>query len=124
MMVVRSGAASLVSFPVFGQDGMEGFPKSGEIVALPKAKLPMVPNIGREFARMIERTFPAASRHQTCVMAAQATGASLNTIERILSGATKSPDARLMWAVMQVAASRGPVRIGALEARIIAGAAE
>jgi hypothetical protein len=71
---------------------------SAVIAAFPKAKLPeMVEDFGRSCAKMIDATFPARSRNATCDAAAMALGVSPDTIERILSGATKHPDPRVMF---------------------------
>ena len=56
----------------------------------------MPPDMGRIYARMIEATFPAPSRHAVCVKAAQALGTSVDTIERMVAGMTVRADARLI----------------------------
>jgi hypothetical protein len=77
--------------------------KSAEIAKFPKAKLPAaLQDFSRVCAQMILATFPARSQHAVCVSAAHATGASPDTFERILSGATKHPDARLMFTVLAI----------------------
>ncbi len=83
------------------------FPKSGKIYAFPKSKLPPLPDYARACAALIWATFPAPSQHGVCVAASMATGASPNTFDRILSGATKKPDGYLMQCVQIIAASRG-----------------
>lgn len=82
--------------------------KTAQIVALPKTKLPPVADYASRCAALIRETFPARSQHQTCLAASRMIGASLDTVERILLGLTKSPDARLMLAVMAVRATRDP----------------
>lgn len=81
---------------------------AAEIVTLPKAKLPPVADCARRCAALIRETFPAPSQYQMCLAAARMTGASPDTFDRILSGSTKSPDAKLMLTVMAIRASRDP----------------
>lgn len=80
---------------------------SAEIISYPKRKLPSVADYAGLCAGLIRETFPAPSQHQTCINAAHMTGASPDTIDRILSGPTKSPDAKLMLAVMAIRAAMG-----------------
>lgn len=85
----------------------EPFRETAEKIDFPKKKLPPVPDYAGLCAGLIRETFPAPSQHQTCLLAAQMTGASPDTIDRILSGLTKSPDAKLMLAVMAIRAAMG-----------------
>jgi hypothetical protein len=81
--------------------------KSAEIAKYPKAKLPAaLQDFSRVCANMILATFPERSQHAVCVSAARATGASPDTFERILSGATKHPDARLIFTVLAIHQTR------------------
>jgi hypothetical protein len=59
-----------------------------------------VDDFGRACARLVEMTFGGPSRNAVCEAAARATGASVDTFERILAGRTKHPDPRLMFAVL------------------------
>lgn len=80
---------------------------SAEIARFPKARLPaLVEDFGRVCARMIWAAFPGPSQHAVCLAAAQATGASPDTFDRILSGKTKHPDPRLMFVVLAIYQTR------------------
>ena len=97
--------------------------KAAEILTFPKAKLPaQVEDFGKACAKMIWATFPGRSQWDVCQQAAMHLGTSPDTIERILSGKTKHPDPRLMFAVLpiyQAKHGRG-FDIGAgLEVRIV-----
>lgn len=78
------------------------------IVKLPRAKVPPVADYAKRCADLIREVFPAQSQHQTCIAAARMTGASPDTFDRILSGLTKSPDAKLMLVVMAIRAATDP----------------
>lgn len=111
----RLGAVWVQSSPDHGSSASPSLTKvntapsrtSAEIVIHPKPKLPPVADYAARCAALIRETFPARSQHQTCIDAARMTGTSPDTIERILNGLTKSPDARLMIAVMGVRAATG-----------------
>ena len=98
------------------------------IARFPKAKLPAtVEPFGKLCARLVAMTFPGPSRNATCEAASRATGASPDTFERILSGVTKHPDPRLMFAVLAIYQSKTgkPFPIGGgFEIRITQGAAQ
>lgn len=95
--------------PLSAEKGDTGWRRNtAEIVTLAKAKLPVVPDYARRCAALIRETFPAPSQYQMCLAAARMTGASPDTFDRILSGSTKSPDAKLMLVVMAIRAARDP----------------
>lgn len=98
---------------------------TAEIVKLPRPQLPPVADYAARCAALIRETFPARSQHQMCIEASRMTGASPDTFDRILSGLTKSPDARLMLTVMAIRAATGkadfPLGNG-LAVRIVADA--
>lgn len=78
-----------------------------EIARFPRARLPdAVEDFGRVCARMIWAAFPGRSQNAVCEAAAQATGASPDTFERILSGKTRHPDPRLMFVVLAIYQTR------------------
>lgn len=79
---------------------------AGKSVPFPRAKFPPVPDYAALCAALICETFPARSRHQTCIDASRAVGSSPDTFERILSGDTKSPCGNLMLRVMTIRANR------------------
>lgn len=79
-----------------------------KIAPFPRVKVPPVADYAARCAALIRETFPAPSQHQTCLAAARATGACPDTFDRVLSGITKSPDARLMLVVMAIRATRDP----------------
>lgn len=79
-----------------------------QIVRFQKCKLPPVADYAARCAALIRETFPAPSQHQMCLAAARMTGGSPDTFDRILSGLTKSPDARLMLVVMAIRAAKDP----------------
>ena len=101
-------SASSVSVAVAADHAPEAFRNTAEIVAHPRRKLPPIADYAERCSALIRETFPAPSQHQTCMAAARATGASPDTLDRILSGITKSPDARLMLVVMAIRAARDP----------------
>ena len=80
---------------------------SAEKIDFPRKKLPPVADYAALCAGLIRETFPAPSQHQMCLAAARMTGSSPDTFERILTGMTKSPDAKLMLAVMAIRAATG-----------------
>ena len=76
----------------------EPLPKSGQIAALPKAKLPeLVDDFGQSCRRLIAATFSGPSRWDMCETAARHLGCDPKTILRIVTGDTKHPDPRLMF---------------------------
>ncbi len=101
---------------------------SAEIVGYPRKKLPPVSDYAGLCAGLIRETFPAPSQHQTCLAAARMTGASPDTFDRILTGLTKSPDARLMMVVMAIRAQQTGKRQfdlgGGFAIRLIIGSEE
>ncbi len=75
----------------------EPFRKAAEIVRSARLNLAEAREVLRTHAKaVIYGAFPAASRHQTCMMAAQACGTSPDTILRLLEGSTASPDALVL----------------------------
>lgn len=82
------------------------FRNTAEIVRHPRTKVPAVADYAARCAELIRETFPAQSQHQTCLAAARMTGASPDTIDRIICGLTKSPDARLMLVIMAIRQAR------------------
>ena len=90
-----------------GQGSVAPHRKSAEIARFPRARLPdAVEDFGRICARMIWAAFPGPSQNAVCIAAAQATGASPDTFERILAGKTKHPDPRLMFVVLAIYQTR------------------
>lgn len=76
----------------------ETLPKSGQIVRLPKAMLPIpVDDFGASCRKLIEATFSGPSRWDMCETAARHLGCDPKTILRIVTGDTKHPDPRLMF---------------------------
>ena len=96
---------------------------SAELLPFTRAKLPaQVEDFGRACAKMIWVTFPGRSQWDVCLQAAMHLGTSPDTVERILSGKTKHPDPRLMFAVLpiyQAKFGRGFDIGGGLEIRIV-----
>lgn len=112
LCLVAEAEARFGSSSVSVGDAADHAPADGgntaEIVAHPRRKLPPVADYAKRCAALIRETFPAPSQHQTCLAAARMTGACPDTFNRILSGITKSPDARLMLCVMAIRAARDP----------------
>ena len=103
-----SSAASSVSVAAAADHAPEVAGNTAKIVTHPRRKLPPIADYAERCAALIRETFPAPSQHQTCLAAARVTGTSHDTFDRILSGITKSPDARLMLVVMAIRAARDP----------------
>ena len=103
-----SDASSALMFRSIRNDTPALPRKTADIVSIGKTKLPPVADYAARCAALIRETFPAPSQHQMCIAAARHTGASIDTVDRILSGLTKSPDARLMLIVMCIRQSRDP----------------
>ncbi len=106
----QSGSASEFSFKSCRNEYRIQFRNNAEKITFPKKKLPPVSDYADRCAALIKETFPAPSQNQTCLNAAREVGASPDTFDRILSGLTKSPDAKLMLAVMAVRAHRSGQR--------------
>lgn len=104
------GNAVALSSPVAVEDkaNTEASRNIAGILTLPRTKVPPVADYAKRCAYLIRDTFPAQSQHQTCIAAARMTGASPDTFDRILSGLTKSPDAKLMLVVMAIRAATDP----------------
>jgi len=107
-MVARSRlASSRLPILVNDQIGTASPRKSADIVTFPKTKLPaLVEDFGKAAARLIWATFDGRSQYAVCLAAAQALGTSPDTIERLLNGVTKAPDARMMFACLAIYQSR------------------
>jgi hypothetical protein len=75
-----------------GKPGVVNFSKSDLFRA--------IGDFGELTAGMIRQTYPAASQHATCNEASSHLGCSPDTVERILRGQTKAPDARLLFAIL------------------------
>lgn len=93
--------------PSFTKVNGKPFSETAEICRFPKRKLPPVADYAKLCKGLIDETFAAQSQHQVCVKASMATGEPVATFYRILSGETKSPDAKLMLAVMTIRAAMG-----------------
>lgn len=107
-LLLEDDVASSVSVADAADHARDAGGNTAEIVTHPRRKLPPVADYAKRCAALIRETFPAPSQHQTCLAAARMTGASPDTFDRILSGITKSPDARLMLVVMAIRAARDP----------------
>jgi hypothetical protein len=85
----------------------QGFRKSAEIARFPKSRLPdLIEDFGASSAKLIAMTFPGPSRNAVCLMAARHLGCSPDTVERILSGAVRQIDPRVMFLCLGIYQSR------------------
>lgn len=82
--------------------------KSGAgIATFPRARLPaQIEDFGIACAKLIQMTFPGPSRHAVCLQAAAHLGCCPDTIERILSGATRQIDPRVMFLCLGIYQTR------------------
>lgn len=103
----RGAYVSSASPSVATSVNAKAFSDTAEIVSYPKRKLPPVADYAKLCKGLIEETFWDRSQHRICLNAAMATGEPVATFCRILSGETKSPDAKLMLAVMAIRAAMG-----------------
>lgn len=101
----RCGSSSI---PPAADHAPEAFRTSAEISRFTRRKLPPVSDYADRCAALIRETFPAPSQHRICLRAAQMTGACPDTFDRILTGQTKSPDARLMLVILAIRAATDP----------------
>lgn len=93
--------------PAFPQPAPPRHRKAAEIVTHYRLNLFQAREAYRAAcAECVALAFPAPSRNGCCEAAYRATGASPDTFERILSGATQSPDAVLMGFVASVYEAR------------------